>query len=124
MHLTEQVAWRLRRYELKGKTINLKVRHHDFKTITRSQSLPQATDSTDQIWQITHRLFQQYWKPGQSIRLIGMGVSGLLCHDQVIEQGDLFVTPSHSKIDRITDDINARFGATTVQRGRSKSRNK
>ncbi len=122
LHLTEQVSWRLRKHELKGKTINLKVRHHDFKTITRSQSLTQATDSTDLIWQTVRALFNQYWTGRASIRLIGMGVTGLYRHDQVIEQGDLFVSPSHTKIDQIADDINARFGATTLQRGRSKNR--
>jgi len=124
LHLTEQVTWRLRKHELKGKTINLKVRHHDFKTITRSQSLPQATDSTDEIWQITRGLFQKYWTGTSAIRLIGMGVTGLLRHDQVIQQGDLFVSPSDTKIDRVADDINARFGASTLQRGRSKIRHK
>ncbi|VAW97588.1 DNA polymerase IV [hydrothermal vent metagenome] len=122
-HLTEQVSWRLRKHELKGKTINLKVRHHDFKTITRAQSLSQATDSTDLIWQTVRSLFNQYWTGKASIRLVGMGVTGLYRHDQVIEQGDLFVSPEHTKIDKIADDINARFGATTLQRGRSKNRN-
>ena len=123
LHLTEQVSWRLRKHELKGKTVNLKVRHHDFKTITRSQSFNQATDSTDLIWQTVRHLFNQYWTGKTSIRLIGMGVTGLYRHDQVIEQGDLFMSPVHTKIDKVADDINARFGATTLQRGRSKNRN-
>ncbi len=122
LHLTEQVSWRLRKHELKGKTITLKIRHHDFKTITRSQSLNQPTDSTDQIWQTVRSLFNQYWKGNVSIRLVGMGVTGLYRHDQVIEQGDLFVSPTNTKIDQIADDINARFGAMTLQRGRSKNR--
>jgi len=123
LHLTEQVSWRLRKHELKGKTINLKLRHHDFKTITRSLSLNQATDVTDQIWQTVRSLFNKYWTSKASIRLIGMGVTGLYRHDQVIEQGDLFASPSQTKIDQLADNINARFGATTLQRGRSKNRN-
>ncbi len=43
LELTEQVARRLRRYGLRGRTVNMKVRFADFRTITRSQTLPEAT---------------------------------------------------------------------------------
>jgi len=124
LHLTEQVAWRLRKHELKGKTVNLKVRHHDFKTITRSQSLNNLTDSTDRIWQTVHMMFTHYFDGNNPVRLIGMGVSGLARKDENIEQGDLFQKPEQSRIDQLSDDINARFGASTLSRGRSKQRTK
>lgn len=124
LHLTEQVAWRLRRHELIGRTVNLKLRHSDFKTLTRALSLPSATDNTDLLWQTVHRLFTQCWDGHQPIRLIGMGVSGLIRKGEEIEQGDLFQSAAPSRIDQLADDINARFGARTLHRGRSQPRTK
>jgi DNA polymerase-4 len=125
LHLTEQVAWRLRKHELKGKTVNLKLRYHDFKTITRSKSLIEPTDNTDKLWQLTRQLFLNNWSAANPIRLIGMGVSGL--HKQgeladLSEQADLFERPVDPRIDQLADNINARFGASTLQRGRSKNK--
>jgi DNA polymerase-4 len=125
LHLTEQVAWRLRKHELKGKTVVLKLRHHDFKTLTRSRSLPDPTDSTDKLWKVTRQLFNENWSARHPIRLIGMGVSGLSRPDQQTgfsEQGDLFAGPENTKLDELADSINARFGASTLQRGRSRQK--
>ncbi len=121
LHLTEQVAWRLRRHQLVGKTITMKIRHADFKTVTRSQSMTVTTNSTDQLWQVTQALFDAYWQRNMSIRLIGMGVSGL-CSETEHQQADLFTPMSDTKIDKLADSINQRFGNNTVQRGRSKHR--
>ena len=122
LHLTEQVASRLRRYQLKGKTVTLKLRHHDFKTVTRSHTLPVETDNTDQLWQVTNKLFADNWNGKTPLRLIGMGVSGLNNLHASMQQGDLFMNESTAKIDKLADSINARFGPSTLQRGRSKTR--
>ncbi|MBI1422610.1 MAG: DNA polymerase IV [Gammaproteobacteria bacterium] len=124
LHLTEQVAWRLRRAEMYGRTIQLKLRYPDFKTITRSHTLTEATQSTDPLWQIVRQLFRDNWQGSPAIRLIGMGVSGLQGNDTHMQQADLFAqtAPGKTKVDTLTDQINARFGPSTLQRGRSKTR--
>ncbi len=40
--LAEQVGWRLRRQQLAGRTVTIKVRFKDFTTVTRSLSLPES----------------------------------------------------------------------------------
>lgn len=124
LHLTEQVAWRLRRAELRGRTVQLKLRFPDFKTITRSHTLTQATHSTDKLWQTVRQLLRENWQGRPAIRLIGMGVAGLQQGDQQMLQADLFAqtSPKQAQVDALTDQINARFGPSTVQRGRSKTR--
>ncbi|MEJ2361983.1 MAG: DNA polymerase IV [Gammaproteobacteria bacterium] len=124
LHLTEQVAWRLRRAELRGRTLQLKLRYPDFKTITRSHTLSQATNSTDGLWHAVRQLLRQNWRGSPAIRLIGMGVSGLCRDGENMIQTDLFAqaTPKRAQVDALTDQINARFGPSTVQRGRSKTR--
>ena len=49
--LAEQVARRLRRHALKGRTVELKVRFADFQTITRSLTLPEPTNITQELLQ-------------------------------------------------------------------------
>jgi len=124
LHLTEQVAWRLRRADLLGRTVQLKLRFPDFKTITRSHTLTEATHSTDSLWQLVRQLLRDNWQGTPAIRLIGMGVSGLQDSREQMIQADLFVpaTPKQSQVDALTDRINTRFGPRTLQRGRSKTR--
>jgi len=123
LHLTEQVGSRLRRYALKGRTVTVKIRYHDFKTVTRSHTVSAETDNTDQLWQVVQRLFLDNWNDKIPVRLIGMGVSALSHSGEHMQQGDLFLNESIVKIDRLADSINSRFGPNTVQRGRSKNRN-
>lgn len=121
LHLTEQVAARLRAAELLGKTIQLKLRYPDFKTITRAYSLEQPTDVTDILWQTTRELFHANWKGAPPLRLIGIGVSQLSFRDiPAPSQGDLFQrnAPRARALDSITDTINQKYGASTVHRGR------
>jgi DNA polymerase-4 len=44
LELREQVGCRLRRHGLKGRTVQLKLRHADFHTVTRAQTFSQATN--------------------------------------------------------------------------------
>lgn len=124
LHLTEQVAWRLRRAELTGRTVQLKLRFPDFKTITRSHTLTEATHTTATLWQIVRRLLRDNWRGSPALRLLGMGVSGLQDDTLQTQQGDLFEAGSNrqTRVDALTDEVNARFGANTLQRGRSKHR--
>jgi DNA polymerase-4 len=80
LQLTEQVAARLRDKDIKGRTINIKIRFHDFNTITRSKTLPENTYQTQKIWNTVKQLFHGVWKKDAiPIRLVGVGVSSLRC---------------------------------------------
>ncbi len=122
LHLTEQVASRLRAYGLQGKTVQLKLRYPDFRTITRAHTLSQPTDATDVLWQITRDLFHANWSAHQPLRLIGMGVSQFYSQDDPAPvQGDLFgrTDPRRRALDAIADTINNKYGAATLHRGKS-----
>ena len=61
----------------RGRTVNLKARFADFRTITRAKSLPQATDVTREIWQAASELLTESLPTAhQRVRLLGVGVSG------------------------------------------------
>lgn len=75
----ERVAEGLRRRGLYARTVTLKLRSTGFSTITRSESLPGYTRSAKRIAATAWALLERWsdWRSGFSIRLVGVGVSGL-----------------------------------------------
>jgi DNA polymerase-4 len=70
------VAERLRASGLSGRTITLKVRLHDFTTLSRSTTLSAPTDAAAKISRLARGLLTELDLTG-GVRLLGVGVSGL-----------------------------------------------
>lgn len=79
------VAQRLGKEGLSGRTVSIKVRLHDFTTLSRSSTLVSPTDSAPVIARTARSLLSTLDVSG-GVRLLGVGVSGLA--DWV--QDDLF----------------------------------
>jgi DNA polymerase-4 len=80
LRLADRTAGRLRSRGLCGRTVTLKVRYSNFKTITRSQTLPEATDVAAEIYEVVRRPAEALFAGGATprIRLLGVSVSGLV----------------------------------------------
>jgi DNA polymerase-4 len=83
--LASRVGSRVRAAVLSGRTITLKVRHHDFTTITRSLTREQPTDDSRLIAQLARRLLADV-DTSAGVRLLGVGVTTLVD----FAQDDLF----------------------------------
>ncbi len=128
MTLVESVGFRLREAELRGRTIQLKLRYANFHTITRASSLPVAADATRIIWEIALQLLRQALsKKSFEVRLIGISVSNFSEKNSQVEpdQSDLFDSISEQRtdyptdiVDQLADDIRHRFGQTLISRGK------
>jgi DNA polymerase-4 len=70
------VAGRLRKHGMSGRTITIKVRLHDFTTLNRSSTLSSPTDSPGTIARLARSLLTDLDTSG-GVRLLGVGVSGL-----------------------------------------------
>jgi DNA polymerase-4 len=70
------VANRLRRHGLSGRTVSIKVRLHDFTTLSRSTTLASPTDSAATVARLARGLLADLDTSG-GVRLLGVGVSGL-----------------------------------------------
>jgi DNA polymerase-4 len=118
LDLTEQVAHRLRRNNMHGRTVNLKVRYANFDTITRSKSLSQPTNSTNILWSVVSELLNtQLPNRPLVVRLLGMGVSNLQQPKPV--QQSLFAEEQNdrdTKLDDVADQIRNRFGTNSLRR--------
>ena len=122
MELTEQVCWRLRQQDLFGRTVQIKLRFADFSTITRSHTLPEATQQTKQVWQAVMALFDKAMQSeSRRLRLVGVGVSGLSDTAQRPQvQTDMFEQPEDTRqtqLDEVADAIKSRFGSGGIRRG-------
>ncbi len=120
-HLADKVARRLRQHDFLARSITLKARFLDFRTVTRSVSLSRPTDSTVVIRDTArHLLTDKLDRNGRALRLIGLTVSGLTAADA--DQAELFPDPvqiRNRKIDQLTDRVHGRFGPK-LQRGPGK----
>jgi DNA polymerase-4 len=118
--LTEQVGYRLRAHELKGRTVQIKVRFADFTTLTRAQSLADVTDITADIWQAVQYLFSRKLpNPLPPVRLVGVGVSNF--GEEGAVQDDLFASEERDRqrsLDSLMDRMQSRFGRAAIRRGK------
>jgi DNA polymerase-4 len=77
LRLSERVGYRVRKEHFAASTVRLKLRWPDFTTITRQQRLAQPTDRDGEIYAAAVELFNQAWRQGRPVRLLGVGVSEL-----------------------------------------------
>jgi DNA polymerase IV len=120
LSLTEQVAHRLRRLEVFGRTIQIKVRYSDFRTVTRAHSMPTASNTTNELWNaVSNHLLPRVDLTTEAVRLVGVGISALGRHRE--QQRLLFDDQSNrdAELDAATDVIRDRFGSAAIQRGTS-----
>ncbi len=115
----EEVAHRLRKDEFEAKTITLKLRYGDFKTITRSSTFDKASNMTETLWQEARAVFLKWHKKSAGpLRLLGFGASGLITEGA--GQKELFVSPEEERqkrLDQAYDEIKNKYGNDAVKRG-------
>jgi len=125
--LSEMVGRRLREHGLSARTIQLKLRFSDFSTITRAHSVARPTALDTELFEEIRTLFQRNWKPGATVRLLGVHVSGWAGEQA---QLDLLDDQRHERWQRAlaaADHMRDRFGESAVSlaaslRGRFRER--
>jgi len=123
-----EVAAQLRRNNLAGRTVKLKLRWPDFTTLTRQTTLNSPTDQDDEIEKVALDLMRLVRKPNQAVRLIGVGVTGL---GQPIRQLGLWDSSEarrtaavriHSekerKLQEVMDRLQEKYGWNVIRRGK------
>ena len=114
--LSDSVASRLRAAGKAGKTVTVKIRFRDFRTITRSHTLASAVDSGVVLAREAKQLLKTVdVAPG--VRLIGVGVSELEDSDQRQLSLEDASVPSWHDVDRAIDRIRGRFGSGAIRPG-------
>jgi DNA polymerase-4 len=113
--LSEDVGRRLRRRQLAGTTIKLKLRWSDFTTLTRQATLDQPTDRDNEIYRVAQQLLADNRPRGKPVRLIGVGVTNL---SPPMEQLQLWDQQplKDQRLQEALDQVRDRFGRDAIQR--------
>ncbi len=114
--LTTKVTTRMRTAGVAGRTVTITVRFADFTTITRSRTLSEATDVTQEVYRAALGLYDALGLQRARIRLVGVRVEGLLPRSQV--QRQLLLGERErgwSEADRAVDRAARRFGSAAVR---------
>ncbi len=114
-----EVSKQLRKTGVRAKTITIKIKDENFKTVTRRTTIAIPTQSSKTIYKHAAQLMDDY-KITKKIRLIGVGTSGFSSVTASVQMG-LFDTHAETrddweKIDKALDSISKKFGKDVVGR--------
>ena len=79
------VGRRLRKQGLAGHTVTLKLRYSDLSSRTAQHSIGSQVDDESVFIPVAKQLLGQVWRPGDSVRLVGIGIGGFHEKDQQME---------------------------------------
>jgi DNA polymerase-4 len=117
--LTDELASRLRRAQVRARTLEVKIRSSDFRTRHPAQALPEASNQTGVLWQAAQAIFARGLTADMlPVRLLGVGATRLTRTGPV--QGDLFDGHQRERrqaLDETIDAIRGEFGKAAIQRG-------
>lgn len=113
LRLATRTGERLRDAELEARTVAIKVRWESFETVTRSRTLPEATNSTQRIYQTARELFHGIGAGGRPVRLIGVRAEQLAPAGS--DPAGLWSDDEDWRaVDQAVDELRGRFGAAGV----------
>jgi DNA polymerase IV len=113
VRMADGVASRLRAGGVAGRTVTLKLRFGDFRTITRSTTLPTVVDGAPAIARAAGDLLATV-DPSPGVRLLGVTVSGLTRDPSRQLSFDDLGARSWDDASSAIDEIRARFGDAAI----------
>lgn len=119
--LSDTVASRLRKYQMKAWGVKVDIKDPGFKTISRQKQLANATHLASEIRAASIEIIRQSWRLSDPIRLLTITAINLTDESES-EQLSLFDTDTESRekgesIERTMDDIRKKFGDSAVTFG-------
>lgn len=116
--LCEKVSSRLKKSGKAGKTITLKLKTGDFKTITRSHTLGQPTQLAETLYKAVRPLLEKA-APNHDFRLIGVGISSFGDIEDADRPDLLSGASGHDKeVEAAIEKLRNKFGDTVIAKGR------
>ncbi len=117
LQMSEMVSSRVRTNNYQGNTVTLTIRLKDMKTFTFQRNIGYYTAFTHHIYDTVKLLVEKNFPENESIRLLGVSLSGLKKDHYETKTVEDFLTDTNddkSKIYKTIDKINSKFGANTI----------
>lgn len=128
LELSEDIGHDARHQNYKGKTVSIAIKYSDFQCITRQKAV-QATNLTKEIYETGVKLLEDNWNKIRPIRLIGIGIGGVI--EETIQQISMFdiveknsSSQKEEKLEKALDSIKDKYGKEAIKRARLLSNNK
>ena len=119
LRLTERATGRMREKGLASQTISIKVRFADFRTITRSKTVPLPLAGVHETYEVVRTLFKALHLDRARIRLVGVSLDSLVDSDGLPEQLQLGEREKGwREATKAIDQASARFGHGSVRPAR------
>ncbi len=115
--LTEQVTFRLRKYNLLANVVNVQLRTDNFEDTSHQSKLDFSTSSTKSIYKKAKELFEEMYNSKTLIRLMGLRVDDLINKDEM--QLSLFSKKEdekQEKLDKTIDKLKEKYGYNSIKR--------
>jgi DNA polymerase-4 len=122
--LCEKVSARLKAAGVAGHGVTLKLKTHDFRTLTRSRRLADPTQLADRLYREASALLAVE-TDGRRFRLIGVGADSLV--DARLADPPSLLEPERlrqAKVEKAMDAVRAKLGHTAIVKGRGLPRNR
>ena len=111
--LSERVYQRLKKYNLYYRTVGIKLKFDDFKSITRSHTFFDFQEDGFLIRSEAEALLEEHYD-NKPVRLIGVFISNLITKEELEKNYDLFnyqkVTKKDDEIEKLIEKINHKQG--------------
>ncbi|WP_284140331.1 MULTISPECIES: DNA polymerase IV [unclassified Virgibacillus] len=110
--LADNVEKRIKRKQAAALSLQLTIRYHDRKTITRSKKLYEYIDSKNEIVSIALEMLQSHWN-GEPIRLLGITLQDVEEKKNIAQQLDIFSYEKEEgkeKISAVIEKLTKKYG--------------
>ncbi|MDR0459309.1 MAG: DNA polymerase IV [Coriobacteriales bacterium] len=121
--MASKVGRRLRHRGLAGSTVTIKLRYHDLSIRTAQRTVSSLLSNERLFAPIALSLLPQIWRPGDLVRLVGVGISGFassgdLSDSQLSMFEPVIEDQKSDSLVQATDLVRDRFGESAVTYGR------
>ena len=116
--LSDKVGYRLRKHNLAGSCVQIKIRYSDFSTIIRQKMLQFPTNLDDDIFSAVSELLKSHLTVGREVRLLGVAVTKL---EEPAIQLSLWdnTTQKKTQLTEAIDSLKEKYGKEIVVRASS-----
>ncbi len=118
LSLTENVAARLRRNQVKAGSVSVTLRYNIHDNHSRQTVLENPTNTTEELYLAYCKIFNQFWN-GSPVRLIGVSTGKIIPASSATRQLSFFddhKMEKWEKLDKTIDNIRSKFGNDAVKR--------
>ncbi|UOR12373.1 DNA polymerase IV [Halobacillus amylolyticus] len=116
--LAAKVEARMKNKGVLAQNVQLMIRYHDRKTVTRSRQLSDFIGTADELFQAAFQQFDEHWNQ-QPIRLLGITAQDLAEKNELTQQLDLFNYQQYAekeKLYHVIDTLTEKYGQNPFQK--------